>query len=135
MPNKLIFLALAATIAIGCPQIALGSTIDLDAYADAIFKAEGGYKATYLYGIRSIKYKDETEARQICKNTVFNTLVKYRSTRCKPGEADIDCLARRYCPINSDTDNGTCKYWKDNVIGGKEYRSLNQSGGRGVDVD
>jgi len=43
--------------------------IDLDRWADAIFKAEGKYSATYLYGIRSIPYKDEAEARQICKNT------------------------------------------------------------------
>lgn len=93
---------------------------DLDKWADAIFKAEGGYKATYLYGIRSIPYKDEAEARQICKNTVYNTLVKYRESRCGKGESDIDCLARRYCPIGSNTDNGTCKYWKKNVLYFKE---------------
>lgn len=89
--------------------------IDLDRWADAIFKAEGGYSATYLYGIRSIPYNSEAEARRICKNTVYNTLVKYRSTRCRPDDDDLTCMARRYCPVGSDTDNGTCQYWKKNV--------------------
>src|SRR3990167_248340 len=92
----------------------------LDQWADAIYKAECGTgpkpTCTYLYGIRSVKYKDEAEARRICINTVRKTLFKYRSTRCKPGQSDIDCLSNRYCPIGSDTDNGTCKYWKKNVL-------------------
>lgn len=90
--------------------------VNTNLWADAIFKAEGGYKATYLYGIRSIPYETEAQARRYCKNTVYNTLVKYRKTRCNDGESDIDCLARRYCPVGSDTDNGTCKYWKNNVL-------------------
>jgi len=90
--------------------------IDTDKWANAIFLAEGGYKATYLYGIRSIPYKDEAQARQYCKNTVYNTLVKYRVQRCSVGESDIDCMSRRYCPVGSNTDNGTCKYWKKNVL-------------------
>ncbi len=90
--------------------------VDTDKWADAIFKAEGGYEASYLYGIRSIPYNSEAQARCYCKNTIFNTLVKYRSTRCKDGESDIDCMARRYCPVGSDTDNGTCQYWKENVL-------------------
>ena len=93
------------------------ASIDLDRWANAIFKAEGGYKATYLYGIRSISYKDEAEARRICKNTVYNTLVKYRENRCRAGESDIDCMARRYCPINADNDpKGLNKTWKKNVL-------------------
>lgn len=88
----------------------------LDQWADAIFQAEGRYKATYLYGIRSIKYKDEAEARRICKNTVYNTLVKYRAQRCEEGESDLDCLSRRYCPLNADNDSkGINKNWKKNV--------------------
>ena len=89
--------------------------VDTTKWANAIFKAEGGYNATYLYGIRSIPYDTEGQARHYCQNTVYNTLVKFRSTRCVEGESDIDCLSRRYCPQDSDTDNGTCKYWKKNV--------------------
>ena len=86
-----------------------------DDYCNSIFIAEGGYSATYLYGIRSITYKDEAQARQYCKNTVYNTLIKYRKARCKPEWGDLTCLANRYCPINSETDDGTCKFWKGNV--------------------
>lgn len=87
-----------------------------DQWADAIFKAEGGYSASYLYGIRSVPYKDEAEARQICKNTVYNTLVKYRNERC-PESGDIDCIANRYAPIGADNDpKGLNKNWKKNVL-------------------
>lgn len=90
--------------------------IDLDRWADAIFKAEGGYNAQYLYGIRSVSYKDEKEAREICKRTVYNTLVKYRSTRCKPGDSDLECMARRYCPVGAKNDpRGLNRHWIKNV--------------------
>ena len=99
---------------------ALGHAYTLDEWADSIYKAECGTgtkpTCTYLYGIRSVKYKDEAEARRICINTIRNTLIKYRATRCQEGQSDIDCLSNRYCPIGSDTDNGTCKYWKKNVL-------------------
>ena len=94
---------------------ALCHAYTLDEWVDAIFEAEGGEKATYLYGIRSIPYDTPAQARQYCKNTVYNTLIKYRTIRCKDGESDIDCMARRYCPVGSDTDNGTCRHWKKNV--------------------
>lgn len=90
--------------------------INLNKWADAIFKAEGGYKAQYLYGIRSVKYKDEAEARKICKNTVYNTLVKYRETRCQTGYSDLECIARRYCPIGADNDpRGLNQNWIHNM--------------------
>jgi hypothetical protein len=91
--------------------------IDLDRWADAIFRAEGGYAAEYLYGIRSVPYKDAAAARRICKNTVYNTLVKYRSARCKVEESDIDCLARRYAPQNADNDPHNLNVsWRNNVL-------------------
>ena len=103
------------------PQIALetavggqGSTlhIDLDRYANAIRKAENNPN----YGIISIPCNSEAQCRQYCKNTVFNTLVKYRSTRCKEGEDDLSCLARRYAPIGAKNDpNNLNKNWKRNV--------------------
>lgn len=88
----------------------------IDDYVNAIFKAEGGESATYLYGIRSIPYDTPENARKYCYNTVYNTLVKYRATRCKDGESDLDCLARRYCPLNVANDpKGLNKNWKSNV--------------------
>lgn len=86
--------------------------IDLDRWADAIRKAEGNPN----YGIISIKCDSEAQCRQYCKNTVYNTLVKYRKTRCKDGESDLDCLARRYAPIGAENDpNNLNKNWKKNV--------------------
>ena len=91
--------------------------IDLDRWADAIFKAENSVNHPYGILMKGCDKDNPEYCRKICKNTVFNTLVKYRETRCKVGESDIDCLQRRYCPIGSDTDNGTCQYWKKNVLG------------------
>lgn len=86
--------------------------IDTDKYCDAIRKAEGNPN----YGILSIKCHSEAQCRQYCKNTVYNTLIKYRSTRCKTGEPDIDCLARRYAPLNANNDpQGLNKNWIKNV--------------------
>lgn len=91
--------------------------VDLDRWADAIYLAEGGDKARYSYGIRSIPYSTVSEARRYCKNTVYNTLVKYRKSRCNPDEKDIDCLARRYCPVGASNDKtGINKNWKKNVL-------------------
>ncbi len=82
--------------------------------ADAIFKAEGGYKATYLYGIRSVKYSDEADARRICKNTIRNQRRRHDNHDC--GLTFIECLSKRYCPIGAKNDpKGLNKYWLRNV--------------------
>ena len=63
---------------------------------NAIFRAEGGYKATYLYGIRSIPYKDEVEARRICFNSVRNGRRRWIKAG-KPYDL-ITFIGLRYCP-------------------------------------
>ena len=79
----------------------------------AIFKAEGGYSATYLFGIRSIKYKDFAEAKQICLNTIRNNRKRFlKQTKYTDY---LEFLASRYCPINCDNDRGTNKFWLKNV--------------------
>jgi len=89
------------------------ASIDLDRWADAIRKAEGNPN----YGILSIPCNSEAQCRKYCKNTVYRTLVKYRSTRCRAGESDIDCLARRYAPIGAENDpDNLNKNWKKNVL-------------------
>jgi len=86
-----------------------------DDWCDAIFKAEGGYSATWLYGIRSVAYDDEADAREICKRTVYNTLIKYRDYRCDTEWGDTDCIASRYCPVGGELDDGRCVHWMKNV--------------------
>ena len=89
----------------------------LDQWADAIYQAEGGSTAQYAYGIRSVAYQDEAEARAICKRTIERTLYSRRAQRCKAGESDIDCLARRYAPVNAGNDPaGLNRHWIKNVL-------------------
>jgi len=81
--------------------------------ADAIFKAEGGYKAQYLYGIRSVSYKTEVEARKICLNTIRNN--KKRFLQQTEYKDYLDFFSSRYCPVGCDNDRGTNRYWLKNV--------------------
>jgi len=70
------------------------------AYSDtqivnAIYRAEGGSKATWAYGIRSVNYTDVADARRICYNTVRNNRTRWN------GEGDfIAFLGSRYCPVD-----------------------------------
>ena len=111
--HKIIYIT-TFVLAILLTLISIASAeVDLDRWADAIRKAEGNPN----YGIVSIKCNPNTdECRRFCKNTIFNTLVKYRDSRCNKDESDLDCLARRYAPIGvkNDPDNLN-KNWKKNV--------------------
>jgi hypothetical protein len=80
------------------------------AIVNAIYKAEGGKKAQYLYGIRSVSYKNEAEARKICFNTVRNN--RKRWIKAGPKGEYLVFLANRYCPIGASNDpKGLNKNW------------------------
>ncbi len=81
--------------------------------ADAIYLAEGGHRAEYLYGIRSVKYTDEADARRICLNTIRNQ--RKRHAINEPNIPYLESLAKRYCPVGCENDTGTNKYWLKNV--------------------
>jgi hypothetical protein len=66
----------------------------------AIFKAEGGDAATYLFGIRSIPYKDKDEARRICLNTINNNKVRFYKQDVYSDY--LDFLGSRYCPTTGN---------------------------------
>ena len=85
-----------------------------DQIVDAIYKAEGGNAATYLYGIRSIPYKTPLEARRICLNTVNNQWKRHTAHTC--GKSFMQCLADRYCPVGCGNDTGTNQFWLKNVM-------------------
>jgi len=80
---------------------------------NAIYKAEGGAKATYAYGIRSVSYSSVAEARRICFNTVKNNRKRF-ANQTKYNDF-IEFLGSRYCPVGCDNDRGTNKYWVRNV--------------------
>ncbi len=76
----------------------------------AIFKAEGGYNATYLFGIRSIPYKDFDDAKQKCLNTIRNN--RKRFLRQIKYTDFLEFLGSRYCPVSTHKLN---QYWLKNV--------------------
>jgi len=69
---------------------------------NAIYIIEGGPNAQYLYGIRSVHYDDEAEARRICFNTVRNNRARF--ARQSKYDNYLDFLASRYCPIGAAND-------------------------------
>ena len=54
--KQLVFILIAIVILTCWALIAWADEIDVEKLANAIYKSEGGAKATYLYGIRSVKY-------------------------------------------------------------------------------
>ena len=83
---------------------------------NAIFKAEGGYLAEYLYGIRSVSYDTEAEARRICFNTVRNNRKRFADYGHEQFDSYLEFLASRYCPVNAENDpNGLNDNWLSNV--------------------
>lgn len=82
---------------------------------EAIYKAEGGKKAKYAYGIRSVHYNSIAEAKRICLRTVHNNRARWE----KAGrQVDfLSFLANRYAPTkNCDNDpRGLNNNWKKNV--------------------
>lgn len=73
---------------------------DYELMADAIYQAEGGPKARKPYGILSVKFKDEAEARRIAMNTARNNYKRWVDAG-KPGkyyEFQVD----RFTPVAHD---------------------------------
>jgi hypothetical protein len=96
-----------------CNAASLTVTYSVEQIADAIYIAEGGSEAQFLYGIRSVKYSSPEEARRICKNTIVNNYKRF-SKQTKYTDY-LDFLASRYCPVGCDNDRGTNKFWVKNV--------------------
>lgn len=71
-------------------------SINVNKIADAIYRAEGGDKTRYPYGIMSIKTKGVDDARKICINTINHA---YRDWVAAGSKGDfIDFLSKRYDP-------------------------------------
>ena len=94
---------LAAVIAILAALLCASLARAEEAWTDtqivqAIYRAEGGLKAEYFYGIRSVRYRDIAEARRICHNTVRNNRRRYAQYGHKQYPDYLSFLASRYCP-------------------------------------
>ena len=127
LPNKIELLKiytiafLAVTLILSMVIVCSASDYTDEQIVNAIYRAEGGVKASFAYGIRSIPYRDIKDARRICFNTVRNNRIRF--TRQSKYKDFLEFLASRYCPtqgfyilkIGCDNDRGTNKYWLKNV--------------------
>jgi hypothetical protein len=71
--------------------------VDVNKLADAIYKAEGGAKTNFPYGVRSIDTKGNKEyAQKICLNSIRNAQKRWK----KAGEPEdfVTFMGRRYIP-------------------------------------
>ena len=64
----------------------------------AIWSAEGGYKAVYPYGIRSVRCETKDDCKRICENTVRNNRIRYSKIKHKGSQSYLAFLQSRYCP-------------------------------------
>ena len=116
--NKLI--AICFAIVVFCLIIGIVANAGAEEYSnteivDAIWVIEGGTRAQYAYGIRSVKYKDLAEARRICLRTVVNNRKRYADYGYKQYADYLSFLASRYCPVGCGNDRGTNKFWLRNL--------------------
>ena len=87
--------------------------IDPDKLANAIYKAEGGNKTRYPYGIKSVRCVGENDCRLICLNTIRNN--QKRFTKQTKYTDFIEFLGSRYCPLNIKGEYHLNKNWVKNV--------------------
>ena len=107
---KLLLIITAIVLFCGCAGAEDWSAYSNDQIVEAIYKAEGGSKATWLYGIKSVPYDSPEEARRICFNSVRNGRARW----IKAGKPDdlIVFIGKRYCPPTVHSLN---KNWVRNV--------------------
>ena len=106
-------LALAVICLAASCQQAWAEVYDADQIVDIIYIIEGGDKAKKPFGVLSVPCNGYDDCRQICYNTVVNSFTRFQADGSQ-GDF-LEALAKRYAPINSDTDNGTNKFWLANM--------------------
>ena len=89
---------------------AYAENINIERLVNAVWYAEGGSKADYLYGIRSVKYKDADDARRICRNSVKNNIARWHKAGCP--KDFFSYMGQRYCPPTAHKNN---QFWVKNV--------------------
>lgn len=89
---------------------------DYQRLADAIYRSEGAKKTAHPYGIKSVKVKDEAEARQVAINTMRNNYKRWLDADKKWEGKPVTYLeftANRFVPPSADPVGN--KNWKVNV--------------------
>lgn len=82
-----------------------------DKMADAIYRAEGGSKTRWPYGVKSVKVSGEAEARRVTINSVNNNWRRWEQAN-KPVPF-VQFMALRWCPPSADPVGHT--NWVRNV--------------------
>ena len=103
---------LFACLLAGCHE-AWAEVYDADQLVDIIYIIEGGEKAKKPFGVLSVPCEGYDDCRKICYNTVVNSFTRWQADGSQ-GDF-LETLSRRYAPVNSDTDNGTNKFWLENL--------------------
>lgn len=115
-PPKLLWLIIVMiVILVVWIKLARANEYTDEQIVNAIYHAEGGAKAVFAYGIRSVPYRDISEARRLCFNTVRNNRKRYAEYGYKKYKTYLEFLASKYCPVGCDNDRGTNKFWLRNV--------------------
>ena len=86
--------------------------------ASAIYIIEGGAKAAYLYGIRSVRYRDAAEARAICLRSIRNNRKRYADYGHLKYPDFLAFLQSRYCPTKGKLSQAEKKlngHWLPNL--------------------
>lgn len=108
--NAILITLIFIAIIFGLTKLAHAETIEgykINTWAEAIHHAEGNDN----YGI--LTHYEHTSYKQACINTVRH---KYKNWIRQGRRGNfIDYLGSQYCPVGCDNDNGTNKYWIDNV--------------------
>jgi len=101
--RRLLFLAAVLVLA-GCEPIpaarAQAVSLDTDKMVQAIYRAEGGEKTRFPYGVMSVKCASKADAERVCRNTVVNNWNRWIKAG-QPGEFVV-YLAGKYCPVSAD---------------------------------
>lgn len=70
--------------------------VNIEKLASSIYKAEGGEKTRFPYGIKSVKCSSKAECKKICINSIKNNIKRYKESNQK-GDF-IEFMGRRYSP-------------------------------------
>ncbi|MCP4364093.1 MAG: hypothetical protein GY800_02180 [Planctomycetes bacterium] len=91
-------ISLTTLMSLTSPGYASAVAYTDDQIADAIYKAEGGKKASHPYGIMSVPYKNEADARRICLNTIRDNRKRYADYGHREYPTFLEFLASIYAP-------------------------------------
>lgn len=70
---------------------------------NAIYLAEGGDKAQYPYGIRSVNCGTRLQCKRCCETTIQNNRIRFAKYGYKRFKTYLSFLQSRYCPTGSRT--------------------------------